>query len=145
MATAPTLSPQALAFIEDLGALITEGGLPRSVGRVLGLLLICEPHQQTAAQIQLQLALSSGSVSAATTFLQSISFIKRSARSGSRRHYYEVEENCWQYIVEARLQQMLRGIKLADRGLAIRPSDPRLLGMRHVYSEFERTLREFKP
>ena len=138
------LTPEAVSFIEDFGLLITEGGLPRSMGRVLGLLLICDPHQQSALQIQQQLQLSSGSVSAATTFLYNAGFIKRSSRSGSRRLFYEVDEACWQRVVQSRLHQLRHGVSLAERALSMHPADPRLLSMHHLYSEFERTLSQMK-
>lgn len=34
-------------FIEDVGLLLEESGLPRMAGRILGLLLICNPPHQS--------------------------------------------------------------------------------------------------
>lgn len=135
---------ETATFIDEFGQLFSESGLSISMGRVMGLLLVCEPHQQSAVQIQNRLQLSSGSVSIATNFLQRTGLIRRTTQPGSRRHYYEVDQECWERVVQSRLHQITQAIDLADRALALRPGDQRLLGMRHLYAELERTLENIK-
>lgn len=137
-----SLDADAASFIEELGVLLAETGLPRSVGRVLGLLLMRNPQQQTAVDIQRQLSLSSGSVSTATGLLRKLGIIRHHTQSGSRRLSYEIDPDCWANITRIRLYQIQHGIKLADRGLVLRPNSQALLGMRHIYVESERLLRD---
>jgi hypothetical protein len=57
-------------FIDATGELWSRSyGLPRMTGRVLAFLLVCDPPEQTAAQIGEALEASKGSVSAATGML----------------------------------------------------------------------------
>ncbi len=42
--TVKPLDSKTLTFIEHVSLVISERGIPRSTGKVLGLLLICEPE-----------------------------------------------------------------------------------------------------
>ena len=39
-------------FVEDMGELVFVNGTPPAVLRVLAWMVVCEPHEQTAADIQ---------------------------------------------------------------------------------------------
>jgi DNA-binding transcriptional regulator GbsR (MarR family) len=57
-------------FVDATGELWSASyGLPRMTGRVLAFLLVCDPPEQTAAQIGEALDASKGSISAATGML----------------------------------------------------------------------------
>jgi DNA-binding transcriptional regulator GbsR (MarR family) len=133
------------AFIERCGLLMTDSGLPRSVGRVFGLLLICEPDHQSAEAIQALLQLSAGSVSAAVTTLQKATIVSRITFSGDRRIYYHINPTYPDTIVDLRLRQVHAGVELTEAGLKLTPGNQRLTSLRHVYSEFERVIRLIKP
>jgi DNA-binding transcriptional regulator GbsR (MarR family) len=136
--TAPatfSLSPEITAFVEEFGLLISEAGLPRSVGRVLGFLMICLPEQQTAEDLQGRLQLSAGTVSTALTLLQKMGLVQRVSVAGERKLYYRQDPACWQKLLETRLRQMNQGARLAEKGLAIRASDDRLMAMRDLYAK----------
>lgn len=136
------LSGEVLDFIEGFGLHIQDTGLPRSVGRVLGFLLICQPEHQSAEQIQEKLQLSTGSVNTATTLLRRLGLIKRTTFPSDRHHYYEVDIDCWQQLIDARIRQFTNGLKIASDGLKIRKDDPRLVGMHYIYQEFLRFSQE---
>ena len=129
------LSQEVTAFVEEFGLLISEAGLPRSVGRVLGFLMICIPKQQTAEDLQSCLQLSAGTVSTALTLLQKMGLVQRVSVTGERKLYYQQDPACWQKLLESRLRQMDQGAKLAEKGLAIRAGDNRLLAMRDLYTK----------
>jgi DNA-binding transcriptional regulator GbsR (MarR family) len=135
------LDSQTVTFIENIGSLISDQGLPRSVGRVLGLLLICKPDHQSAEDIQNKLKLSSGAVSLATNMLKNIGLAKIVTFPGDRKYYYQLDHECWRQLVQARLEQLKRGITIAEQGLSILKDDPRLLGLRDTYVTFEKALR----
>lgn len=52
-------------FVEDMGGLVLVHGAPRALMRVLGWMVVCEPAEQTATDVQDTLGLSAGSVSTA--------------------------------------------------------------------------------
>jgi len=123
-------------FIKSVGTLFSDFGFRRSTGRVLGLLLICEPIYQSAEEMQLTLSLSAGSVSTALTSLQKMQLVTRINFKGNRHRYYQLDPNCWQKILQARQKQTLKGIEVANQGLKVHKGDPRLLNMRQLYSQF---------
>jgi DNA-binding transcriptional regulator GbsR (MarR family) len=146
MSTRPKtkLDQASIDFIEAFGQLVSEGGLPPSIGRVIGLLVISEPQKLTADDIRDRLQLSSGAVSSATNVLTRFGYVKRVTIPGTRRFYYEFDASSWQNAVNVRLAQMKRGIDLANRGLAIRKNDPRLLGMRSLYEQIYDAVKGIK-
>ncbi len=136
MAHINQLNKERQLFIEEFGLFFNEVGLPRSVGRVLGLLLICEPPHQSAEQIQDTLQLSSGSVSSAMSVLNRMGIVKRKTKTGSRRLFYELDSDCWTKIIQIRLLQIKRGQQIAENGLKLSDNNTRLLGMRDLYVKF---------
>lgn len=48
-------------FVEDVAGLVPVNGTTRAVLRVLGWMVVCEPLEQTASDIQENLELSAGS------------------------------------------------------------------------------------
>jgi DNA-binding transcriptional regulator GbsR (MarR family) len=57
-------------FIEELGMQFElEAAAPRMLGRVLGWLLVCDPPEQSAAELAERLQASKGSISTATRLL----------------------------------------------------------------------------
>ena len=128
-------------FIEAFGRLVSEGGLPPSIGRVAGLLVISKPRKLSAKEIQDRLRLSTGAVSAATSLLAKLGYIKRTTLPGQRRHYYEFEAGSWQDAINLRLAQLQHGIELAEQGLRLRQGDPRLTGMRSMYLQLHRAIK----
>jgi DNA-binding transcriptional regulator GbsR (MarR family) len=129
------LSVDELNFIEEISLLIGESGLPRSVGKVLGFLLVCQPEYQPSDAIQQALHLSSGSASTATTLLRKIELIKPVTFPGNRRTYYRLDSECWNRLLQLRIQQAERGRTLAHKGLSIQPGNARIAGMSALYDK----------
>lgn len=138
--SAPQLDDKALTFIEHLSLLVHERGLPRSTGRVLGLLLVCEPRQQSAEAIQQQLKLSVGSVSTALQLLRRLDLVQKRTFPEDRRFYYELTPDCWKKLIDSARRQMQWGVAIADEGLALDKDNDRLEGMRRLYEVSERML-----
>lgn len=130
-----SLTQEELHFIEEISHLINESGLPRSVGRVLGFLLVCQPEHQSLDDIQRTLRLSSGSASTATTLLRKIELIKPVSFPGDRRSYYRLDPDCWRRLLQLRIQQAERGRVLAEGGLSLQPNNQRIRGMAELYKK----------
>lgn len=88
--------PAIERFVEDLGILLElEAGTPRMVGRALGWLLVCDPPEQSAAELAEMLQASKGSISTATRVLLRMGFIERVRFRGERFDRFRVQPEAW--------------------------------------------------
>ena len=89
MPPVPTdLTPAQSAFIEEMGQFLGGYGMTPMAGRMWGWLLLCDPPEQTAAQIAEALQASRGAISGTARILTSAGFIRRTTRPGDRREYF---------------------------------------------------------
>jgi DNA-binding transcriptional regulator GbsR (MarR family) len=132
------------SFVEELGVLAGDVGLPRAVARVLAWMVVCKPAEQSANDIRAALTLSVGAVSAATRMLVATQLLERTARPGDRRIYYRQRPGGWEGALEARLRASIQLREVTDRALhaANGRADDRLREMREVYAWFEDKLDE---
>ena len=133
-----------LRFVEDMGGLTLVAGLPRAVMRVLGWMIVCEPHDQTAGDIQRELNLSAGSVSAAVRELCDVGMLERLARPGDRRIHYRLSARGWAAGFETRFRILGELRRVADRALdgADGQADERLQGMHDLFAVMEAAVVE---
>ncbi len=131
-------------FVEDLGLLALDLGTPRANVRVLGWMVVCDPPEQSAQDIQAGLKLSAGSVSAATRMLTGLGYLERVGYPGDRHIYYRLRPEGWNRALAARLRTVTQLRELADRALASAGggSHERLQDMRDVYAWFEDRIEE---
>jgi hypothetical protein len=74
-----------IAFVDQLGRFFArQYGLPPVTGRVLGWLLICDPPEQTAAEIAGALQTSRSAVGSAIASLENQGQIRRTRAAGER-------------------------------------------------------------
>ncbi len=126
-------------FVEDMAAFVLVNGTPRAVLRVLGWMVVCEPPEQTASDIQENLALSAGSVSAAARSLCDMGMLERATRPGDRRIYYRLREHAWEKALAARFRVLTEVRRVAERAIdaAGSDADERLIEMRDTYALVE--------
>lgn len=72
-----------------------EAGTQRMVGRALGWLLVCEPPEQSAAELAQRLLASKGSISTATRVLLRMGFIERVRLRGERFDRFRARPEAW--------------------------------------------------
>ncbi len=130
-------------FIEDVGLLLEEGGLPRMAGRILGWLLICDPRHQSTKELAETLQASKGSISTMTRLLIQLGVIERVALPGQRRDHFQIKPGGWSQMVMRDIAEISTGYQLAERGLQLldgRPveSQERLKEARDLYAFLER-------
>ena len=83
-------------FVDGIGDLVSRSyGLPRMTGRVLGWLLVCDPPEQTAAQLAEALDASKGAISGATRMLVRARLVDRSHVRGERADRFRVRPDAW--------------------------------------------------
>jgi DNA-binding MarR family transcriptional regulator len=136
------LDPHAdwrLRFVEDMGGLTLVAGLPRAVMRVLGWMIVCDPKDQTARDLQRELNLSAGSVSAAVRGLCDVGMLDRLARPGDRRIHYRLSERGWAAGFESRFRILSELRRVAERAIdgAEGAGDERLQGMYDLFAVME--------
>jgi len=98
-----------------------ELGGTRMMGKILGWLIICEPPEQSAADITLAVNASAGTVSMTTRALVQAAMIEKIGLPGKRSAYYRVRPGMWASLMNARMARMHVLGQLADEGLETFP------------------------
>jgi DNA-binding transcriptional regulator GbsR (MarR family) len=134
-------------FVEEVGIVSEQTGLPRMAGRILGWLLISEPPHQSTTQLAEALMASKASISTATRLLIQVGLIERLSIPGVRHDYFRIRSDAWQHMIKRGLEDEIKMFRqLAERGLEVlsekalltRPNQKWLEEMRNVYSFLER-------
>jgi hypothetical protein len=112
-----SLTPQQSAFIEEMGQFLGGYGMTPMAGRMWGWLLLCDPPEQTAAQIADALGASRGSISGTARILVSAGFIRRTTKRGDRREYFSSPPEALDSMLlsAGAIYRQLR--QIAERGL----------------------------
>jgi hypothetical protein len=83
-------------FVDAIGTWAAKTyGLPQMTGRVLGWLLVCDPAEQTAAQLAEALEASKGSISGATNMLVGMKLVERLHVRGERADRFRIRPGAW--------------------------------------------------
>ncbi|HXX88781.1 MAG TPA: MarR family transcriptional regulator [Acidimicrobiales bacterium] len=127
-------------FVEQFGGVGDDMGLSRSMTRLLGWLVVCDPAHQSAGQIQEALGLSAGSVSTGMAALVRAGLVDRLSLRGDRHTYYRIRAGGWQLLLAARLRVLSEIRHVADDALsqAHGHGDDRLRELRDFYAWCER-------
>ena len=107
-------------FVEEVGIVFEQTGLPRMAGRILGWLLISDPPHQSTDQLVEALMASKGSISTMTRLLIQIGLIERLSLPGVRHDYFRLRPDAWQHMVRRGLVDEIQMVRqLAERGLEL--------------------------
>jgi DNA-binding transcriptional regulator GbsR (MarR family) len=106
------------AFVEDMGQFLASLGMTPMAGRMWGWLLICEPQEQTAAQIAEALHASRGAISGTARLLATSGLIRRTTRPGDRREYFSAPPGGLESLLASAGAMYHRLGEIAERGLA---------------------------
>jgi DNA-binding transcriptional regulator GbsR (MarR family) len=112
------VSPEEAEFVGRLGLFMEMLGGPRTMGRVYGWLLICDPPEQSLTQLAQTLSVSKASVSTVARQLQEAGMIER-LPSSTRQHLYRVTPGGFASVLSTQLSRMKFGIDAADFGLSL--------------------------
>ena len=129
-------------FAEEMGIFFEKTGFPRMAGRIWGWLLVCDPPEQTAAQIAEALQASRGSISTMTRLLQ-IWGVERIGIPGKRGGCYRIKAGSFVKLLhtEAGIFSEIRA--LIERGLDALENEPsevreRLIEGRDLFAYVEK-------
>lgn len=110
-------------FIEEMGIFFEKTGFPRMAGRIWGWLLICDPPEQTAAQIAEALQASRGSISTMTRLLQMWG-VERIGVPGKRGGCYRIRSDSFVKLLHTEVGIFTEIRNLIERGLDAIKNEP---------------------
>jgi DNA-binding MarR family transcriptional regulator len=109
-------------FVDRMGLFFETIGATRTMGRLYGWLMICEPPQQSLGELAAALSVSKASVSTVARQLQEAGMIER-LPSASRQHRYRITPGGFTHVLNVQLTLMGSGIPAADFGLQLLGDD----------------------
>ena len=110
------MNPATLQFIERMGLAMERMSLPRTFGRLAGLLLVAD-DPLALDDIARRLGVSKASVSTNARAAQEIGLIRRVGMRGDRRDYYEIVPGAFERITRRRIESLHEMAGLAAEGL----------------------------
>jgi DNA-binding MarR family transcriptional regulator len=128
----------ASTWIEQVAEFFArQEGLPPITGRILGWLMICEPPEQSAADIAAAIKASRASMTSNIRTLIAVGLIRRRTRAGERTAYYRIDDDAWEAAVRRRIEGMAEFENIAAQGLALVGADsPRASRLRAAYDVY---------
>jgi DNA-binding transcriptional regulator GbsR (MarR family) len=112
------MTPGESQFVEEMGQFLGSIGMTPMAGRMWGYLLICDPPEQTAAQIAEALHASRGAISGTARLLAGSGLIRRSTRPGDRREYFSAPAEALDSMLASAGAIYRQMREIAERGLA---------------------------
>jgi DNA-binding transcriptional regulator GbsR (MarR family) len=112
------MTPGESQFVEEMGQFLGSLGMTPMAGRMWGYLLICDPSEQTAADIAEALHASRGAISGTARLLAGSGLIRRSTRPGDRREYFSAPAEALDSMLASAGAIYRQMREIAERGLA---------------------------
>jgi DNA-binding transcriptional regulator GbsR (MarR family) len=126
-----------LRWIERVGSYFARDGIPPIAGRVLGWLMICEPAEQSPAEIAAAIGCSRASLTSSLRVLTAAGFVSRHGRPGERTGYYRVDDDAWGRIVRTQIASIEILQSIADDGIElVGAASPRITGLQSARDVF---------
>lgn len=113
-----------LAWVERVAAFFAQqNGLPLITGRALGWLMVCDPPEQTAAEIATNIGASKASLSTAVRVLEAAGLVQAVTRPGERGVYLRVVDDAWQRVARRKLESLGAFSEITADGLTLLGDD----------------------
>jgi DNA-binding MarR family transcriptional regulator len=109
-------------FVDRMGLFFETIGATRTMGRLYGWLMICDPPQQSLTELAATLSVSKASVSTVARQLQEGGMAER-LPSAARQHRYRITPGGFTHVLNVQLTLMGSGIQAADFGLQLLGDD----------------------
>lgn len=106
-------------YVEDLAVFFERSGLPRIAGRILALLLVCDPPHRAASEFVDELGASKASVSNMLRLLETIGLIERVGVPGERASRYSLGKDGFEKKFEMSTRALVGFSPLAARGFEL--------------------------
>ena len=119
------LNADTRAFVEQMGLMMDRTGGARTLGRLLGLLLVAEEPLSLGDMAAL-LQVSKASVSTNARRCEQVGLAHRVSKPGDRRDYYEISPGSFGRMLASRDAVIQEMIRLAELGLRAIEADNQL-------------------
>lgn len=132
-------------FIEDISLYFEQMGLPRMAGRILGVLLISNPPEQSMTDLCEVLQASKSAISTSARLLDEMGLIERVPSPMPRQVCFRFTPGGWVIFMRMRLRLMASLHHIAERGLELlKDENPamraRLQEAHDMFSQIEQEL-----
>lgn len=112
------LNARTRDFIERVAILGETSGIPRSSGRMFGLLLVADGPLSLDA-IVAALGVTKPTISSNARLYEQLGLLQRTTRPGDRKHYYQITPGAFERVTERRIESLHRFSRLAAEGIEI--------------------------
>jgi DNA-binding transcriptional regulator GbsR (MarR family) len=107
-------------FVEEVGIVFEQTGLPRMAGRVFGWLLIADPPYQSPAELAEVLMASKGSISTTLRLLRQLGLVEQFVIPGERHGHFRLREDALKRIIQHGLEDEIKLFQdIAQKGLGL--------------------------
>jgi DNA-binding MarR family transcriptional regulator len=133
--------------IENFGQYFEQYKLPRTLGRVYGLLLVTGDPYVGLDQLSAELAVSKASVSTVVRQLLLFNMIEKVTRPGDRRDYYRISPQAHRAYLQSSIQGALSFAALVEFAGSIEGLAPeakqRILDIEKLYEALGKLMKDF--
>ena len=126
-------------FIELVGRISQAEGLPKSAGRMMGL-LIFDGGQVSFGDMAERLHISRGSVSSSSRVLEEFGLIRRTSKPGQRQDYFELEEDPYLNLLDRACVRAKKAKDLIEKSASQLDESPEIKGRVADFADFYRTM-----
>jgi DNA-binding transcriptional regulator GbsR (MarR family) len=107
-------------FVEEVGVVFEQTGLPRMAGRVFGWLLISDPPYQSPAELAEVLMASKGSISTTTRLLMQMGLLEQFLIPGERHGHFRLRQDALKRTIQHGLEDEIKlFLNIAQKGLGL--------------------------
>ena len=107
-------------FVERIGVISQDEGLPRIAGRLFGLLLY-EGRAFSFSDLAAKLGVSRGSISTSARMLADKGLIERVGRPGDRQDYYRLADDAFEGLLQGAAERAARARQSIEKALTTMP------------------------
>lgn len=126
-----------LTWAERVADYLASDGMPPIAGRMLGWLMICEPAEQSAAEIASAIGASRASLTNNLRLLTASGFVTKHGRAGGRTAYYRINDDAWGAVVRAQIASIGTFQAIAKDGIGlVGAGSPRAAGLQSAADVF---------
>lgn len=111
-------------WIERVADYLARDGMPAVAGRSIGWLMICDPPEQTPAQIASAVGASRASLTSTLRLLEGMGFVSRRTKPGAKTGYYRMADRAWETVVRRQIQGLAGFREITQEGVTLLGDDP---------------------